>query len=100
MSQKTPIIVGPEIIARLEQLHGLYGSDQPMPEILDGLNTRLAYARQLYGPGRSLPQVVNGLYAKLDKLRQLYGSESIEEVVDDVISGRIRFNRRSSCKTR
>ena len=36
---------------------------------------------------------MNGLYAKLDKLRKLYDSESIEEVVDDVISWRIRFNR-------
>jgi hypothetical protein len=63
------------------------------PDILDGLNTRLGQARQLYGPGRSLPQVVSGLYAKLDRLRQLYGSDSIEEIVDDVIAWRLRFNR-------
>jgi hypothetical protein len=79
--------------ARLDQLHGLYGRDQPLPDILDGLNKRLGEARQLYGPGRSLPQVVSGLYAKLDKLRQLYGSDSIEEIVDDVIAWRLRFNR-------
>jgi hypothetical protein len=36
---------------------------------------------------------VSGLYAKLDKLRKLYGSDSIEEIVDDVIAWRLRFNR-------
>jgi hypothetical protein len=36
---------------------------------------------------------VSELYAKLDKLRKLYGSESIEEIVDDVIAWRLRFNR-------
>jgi hypothetical protein len=36
---------------------------------------------------------VNGLYEKLDKLRKLYGSDSIEQIVDDVIAWRLRFNR-------
>jgi hypothetical protein len=40
-----------------------------------------------------MPQVVNGLLEKLDRLRQLYGSDSIEEIVDDVIAWRLRFNR-------
>jgi hypothetical protein len=93
MLQKTPIIVGREVRDSLDQLHGLYGRDQRLPEILNGLNKRLSQARLLYGNGRSLPQVVSGLYAKLDKLRKLYGSDSIEEIVDDVIAWRLRFNR-------
>jgi hypothetical protein len=40
-----------------------------------------------------MPQVVNGLLEKLDRLRQLYGSDSIEEIFDDVIAWRLRFNR-------
>jgi hypothetical protein len=62
-------------------------------QIIQGLNTRLARARQLYGPGRSLPFVVSGLYDKLDELCRLYGSESAEAVLDDVIAWRRRFNR-------
>jgi hypothetical protein len=51
MSERTPILVGPDV---LEQLDELYGRDQSLPDILDGLSSRLARARQLYGPGRSL----------------------------------------------
>jgi hypothetical protein len=93
MSEGTHIIVGPEVSAGLDQLHALYGRDQSLPHILDGLNTRLARARELYGPGRSLPLVVNGLYEKLDELRQLYGSESIEEILDGINRRRTRTNR-------
>jgi hypothetical protein len=93
MSERTPILVGPDVSARLEQLHGLYGRDQSLADILDGLSSRLARARQLYGPGRSLPEVVNGLYEKLDELRQLYGSESIEEILDGIIDRKRRVNR-------
>jgi hypothetical protein len=57
-----------DISDSLIRLHGLYGHDQELPDILDGLNTRLAAARQLYGPGRSIPMVVNGICAKLDRL--------------------------------
>jgi hypothetical protein len=71
MSDRTPILVGPDVSAKLEQPQGLYGRDQSLPDILDGLSSRLARARQLYGPGRSLPEVVNGLYKRLDELRQL-----------------------------
>ena len=41
MVQNTPTIVGPEVCARLDQLHALYGRDQPLAPILDGLNMRL-----------------------------------------------------------
>jgi hypothetical protein len=93
MSERTSILVEPDVSARLEQLHGLYGRDHSLLDILDGLSSRLARARQLYGPGRSLPQVVNGLYEKLDELRQLYGSESIEEILDGIIDRKRRLNR-------
>jgi hypothetical protein len=93
MSERTPILVEPDVSARLEQLHGLYCRDQSLPDILDGLSSRLARARQLYGPGRPLPEVVNGLYEKLDELRQLYGSESIEEILDGIIDRKRRLNR-------
>jgi hypothetical protein len=63
--------------ARLDQLHNLYGRDQSLPDILDGLNKRLSQARTLYGPEQSLPAVVSGLYEKLDELRNLYGSDRI-----------------------
>src|SRR5262249_19872472 len=32
-------IVSPEVRTRLDQLHALYGKDQSLPDILDGLNT-------------------------------------------------------------
>jgi hypothetical protein len=41
MTDTTPINVGPDISARLNQLHGLYGRDKT---ILDGLNKRLGQA--------------------------------------------------------
>jgi hypothetical protein len=59
--------------ATLDTLHGLYGHDQSLKTILDGLNTRLARARELYGPGLPLPMVVSGLCDQLDELRRLYG---------------------------
>ena len=88
MLQKTPIIVGREVRDSLDQLHGLYGRDQRLPEILNGLNARLSQARLLYGNGRSLPQVVGGLYEKLDELHKLYGSDRIEEILDGIIDRR------------
>jgi hypothetical protein len=87
------IVVPPDLTARLDELHGLFGRDQEMPDILRGLSTRLTRARQFYGPNRSLPEVVSGLYDKLDELRKLYGSESVESVLDEVIAWRKRFNR-------
>jgi hypothetical protein len=93
MLQKTPIIVGREVRDSLDQLHGLYGRDQRLPEILNGLNARLSQARLLYGNGRSLPQVVGGLYEKLDELRKLYGSDRIEEILDGIIDRRRWLNR-------
>jgi hypothetical protein len=88
----TPIIVPPDLTASLDQLHNLYGRNQPLLPIIQGLST-LARPRQLYGPGRSLPFVVSGLYDKLDELCRLYGSELAEDVLDDVIAWRKRFNR-------
>lgn len=41
--------MSPDLKGRLDQLHGLYGRDQSLPDILDGLNNRLGYARELYG---------------------------------------------------
>jgi hypothetical protein len=85
--------VGPDVSVRLNQLHTLYGIDQPLTDILDGLNARLAHARQLYGPEWSIPVVVNGLYRKLDQLRQLYGSDHIEDILDGIIERREQLNR-------
>jgi hypothetical protein len=81
MLQRTPITVGRHVRSRLDQLHGLYGRDQSLPDILDGLNKRLDQAQLLYGPKRSLA-IVSGLYDKLDELRRLYGSVRIEEILD------------------
>jgi hypothetical protein len=92
----------PRSSAKLIQLHGLYGTDQSLPEILDGLNTRLGLARQLYGPTRSIPEVVGGLFAKLDRLRQLYGpNQIIEQILDAIIDRKVRLNRliELQCKT-
>jgi hypothetical protein len=44
MTDTTPINVGPDISARLNQLHGLYGRDKTLSDILDGLNKRLGQA--------------------------------------------------------
>jgi hypothetical protein len=85
MLQRTPITVGRNVRSRLDQLHGLYGRGQSLPDILDGLNKRLDQAQLLYGPERSLPAIVSGLYDKLDELRRLYGSDRIEEILDGVI---------------
>jgi len=74
------------ILDRLEILRGIYDRAQEIPDILDGLNTRLGRTQILYGPDRSLPLVVNKHYDKLDELRQLYGSEFIEQILD----GRVR----------
>jgi hypothetical protein len=93
MLETSPMVVPPDLRDRLDELHGIFGRDQEMPDILRGLTTRLTRARQLYGPNRSLPAVVSGLYDKLDELRRLYGSESIEPVLDEVIAWRKRFNR-------
>jgi hypothetical protein len=94
MTKRAPIIVEPDISARLDQLHGLYGRDQTIPDILDGLNTRLVRARQLYGGDRSIPAIVNGLYEKLEQLRLLYGlDQTIEEILDGIISRKTRLNR-------
>jgi hypothetical protein len=87
------ITVGRDLRATLSQLHRIYGHDQSLPQILDGLNARLGQARLLYGTERSPPAVVSGLYEKLDELRQLYGSESIEEILDGIIGRRRRINR-------
>jgi hypothetical protein len=91
MADETQIIAPPDVSATLDQLHGLYGRDQSLPAILEGLNKRLGHARILYGPGRS--EVVNGLYRKLDRIRQLYGSEHIEDVLDDIIERKEHLNR-------
>jgi hypothetical protein len=82
MLQRTPITVGRHVRSRLDQLHGLYGRDQSLPDMLDGLNKRLDQAQLLYGPERSLPAIVSGLYDKLDELRRRYGSVRIEEILD------------------
>ena len=87
------IVVTADLRARLDKLHDLYGHDQSLKEILDGLNTRLVRARQIYGPERSLPAVVSGLYDQLDELRQLYGAESIEGVLASIIDRKKRLNR-------
>jgi hypothetical protein len=93
MATKAPIVMGREIRDRLEQLHKLYGREQPLLDVLDGLIARLGHARQLYGPGRSLPGIVNGIYAQLDELRQLYDCESIEEILAGIIARKKRLNR-------
>jgi hypothetical protein len=93
MSTKAPLVLGREIRDRLDQLHKLYGREQPLLDILDGLIGRLGHARQLYGPGRSLPTVINGIYALLDELRHLYGSESIEYVLGKFIRRKKLLNR-------
>ena len=51
MADQTQITVGKELRAKPSQLHGIYGRDQSLPQILDGLNKRLDQARLLYGPG-------------------------------------------------
>jgi hypothetical protein len=43
MSEGTHIIVGPEVSARLDQLHALYGRDQSLPHILDASPARANY---------------------------------------------------------
>ena len=50
--------------------------------------------------GRSIPLVVSGLYEKLSKLRDLYGCESVEEILDDIITWRERFNRLVELQTK
>jgi hypothetical protein len=71
----------------------LYGKDQPLPGILDGLRSRVIIARPVYGPTRSIAQIVSGIYEQLDELRQPYGSESIEEILDGIIDRKKRLNR-------
>jgi hypothetical protein len=93
MSDRTQIIVGRDVRVMLDQLHTLYGKDQPLPAILHGLNTRLGQARLIYGPKRSIPAVVTGLYEKLDELRKLYDYDSIEDILDLTIDLKRRLNR-------
>jgi hypothetical protein len=50
-------------------------------------------ARILYGPDRSLPEAVNRIYYLLDELRKLYDSDSVEEILSDIINRRRRLNR-------
>ena len=81
----TPTAVAPDIRAKLDKLHCLYGRDKNLGDILDGINMRLARARRLYGPGASVPMVVKGLYDQLDELRKLYRPKSIEEILAGLI---------------
>jgi hypothetical protein len=87
------IIVPPDLSAKLDQLHGLYGRDQSLSRHLDGLNAQLVHARILYGGEQSLVAVVNGLYEKLNLLRQLYGNDELGEVLDGIIDRKLRLNR-------
>lgn len=91
--QKKGLGVGREVRERLDHLHELFGRDQSLPDILDGLIMRLSEARILYGPDRSLPEAVSGIYYLLDELRKLYGSDSVEEILTDIINRRKRLNR-------
>jgi hypothetical protein len=91
--QKKGLGVGREVRERLDRLHELFGRDQSLLDILDGLIMRLGEARILYGPDRSLPEAVSGLYYLLDELRKLYGSDSIEEIVSGIIDRKRRLNR-------
>jgi hypothetical protein len=81
------------IRARLNQLHELYGRDQPLPDLLDGVRIRLERARSFYGGERSLLEVFGRVYAQLDELHQLYGSEPLEEILDGIIERKKRLNR-------
>ena len=87
------IVVPADLRATLDPLQGLYGRDQSLPDILDGLNTKLIHARQVYGRGRSIALVVSGLYEQLDELRKLYDSESIEEILAGIVDRKRRLNR-------
>jgi hypothetical protein len=58
MSERTPILVGPDV---LEQLDELYGRDQGSAR---GLPAHANYT----APDGRFPEVVNGLYEKLDEL--------------------------------
>jgi hypothetical protein len=91
MIDTTPIAVPPDLREGLDQLHVLYGRDQPLIQIVQGLNTRLANARQIYGPKRSLSEVVDGLL--LNQLRQLYGLDQVEELLDGIIERKEQLNR-------
>jgi hypothetical protein len=79
--------------AKVTRFHGLYGRDQSLSDILDGLIMRLGEARILYGPGRSLPEAVSGICYLLDEMRKLYGSDSIEEILAGIIDRKRRLNR-------
>jgi hypothetical protein len=81
MQKKASIKVGRDVLDRLDHLHGLFGGDQSLSDILDGLIMRLGEARILYGPGRSLPEAVSGICYLLDEMRKLYCSDSIEEIL-------------------
>jgi hypothetical protein len=74
-------------------LHRIYGREQSLSDILDGLIMKLGEARILYGPGRSLPEAVSGLYYLLDEMRKLYGSDSAEEILSGIIERKRRSNR-------
>jgi hypothetical protein len=100
MSSKTLPSLERGVCARLDRLHELFGRDQSLLDMLDGLITRLAAARQLYGPGRSLAMVVSGIYSQLDELRHLYGSDSAEDMLALVIARKKRLNRLVELQTK
>jgi hypothetical protein len=83
----------PDIRAKIDKLHCLYGRDKNLGDILDGINMRLARARRPYGPGASVPLIVKGLYNQLDELRKLCRPKSIEEILAGLIDRKKRFNR-------
>jgi len=91
--QKKGLGVGREVRERLDHLHEIFGHDQSLLDILDGLIMRLGEARVLYGPDRSLPEAVSGIYYLLDELRKLYGCDSIEEILVGAIE---RGDRRTA----
>jgi hypothetical protein len=76
---------------RLDNLQRLYGTDQSLQEILDGLSARLHRARRMYGTDKSIAQVVDGIYARLDKLLEMYGP--VEEILDGIVDLKKQLNR-------
>lgn len=92
------VVVPPDLRAKLDELHALYGRNQQLAEIISGLNTRFVRAREMYGPQRSLPEVVTGICDKLDNVRRLYSriygyDLSMEEILDIIMLHARRLSR-------
>jgi hypothetical protein len=62
--------VEPDVSARLDTLHGLYGRDQSLSDILDGLYTKLGRARLLSGRERLDPDAPQTVQARLRPIRR------------------------------